>query len=325
MGIELLEPTQTEARSRRRPKPEAAEGFEGRADGRSLLRDSLSYRPLEWSRIDWLTALWIGLMHAGCLAAPFFFTWSGLAVAAALYWVTGTIGICLFYHRYLSHRSFRLARPIEALGHLCGCLALQGGPLVWSATHRVHHARSDKEGDPHSPRDGKWWSHILWLFVDRTDERGEAFLDRVVPDLKRDPMAVFFQRTFFLWTVTLGILLFALGGWSWLLWGICVRMVVTYHATWFVNSATHLWGYRNYETTDDSKNLWWVAAITGGEGWHNNHHAYPRIARAGHKWWEIDTTYGVIWLLKKTGLAWDVNDRLPDTTRRNAAKPVAAG
>lgn len=288
---------------------------------KNLLRDTFDFQRPSLARMDWTVLIWMSLMHVGCVAALFFFSWSALAVAFALYWLTGTIGICLCYHRYLAHRSFKLARPAEAVVHLFGCLALQGGPLTWSATHRVHHARSDKEGDPHSPRDGKWWSHILWLFINRTSARNQEFLNKIVPDLMKDPMCVFFERTAFLWTVALGVGLFAIGGWSWLLWGMCVRMVITYHATWFVNSATHLWGYRNYETTDDSKNLWWVALITGGEGWHNNHHAYPRIARAGHRWWEVDTTYGVIWLLKKSRLAWDVNDSLPDLSRGNA-KPL---
>lgn len=291
--------------------------------GRNFLRDTFFYQPLTWSGVDAKVVFWMVLMHAGCIAAPFFFSWSALGVAAVLYLLTGTAGICLCYHRYLAHKSFKLARPAEAAVHTFACLALQGGPLTWAATHRIHHARSDQEGDPHSPRDGRWWSHLLWLFPKRSVSTTNQFLSRVVPDLMKDPMCVFFQKTYFLWTVALGIGLFAIGGWSWLLWGLCVRMVVTYHATWCVNSATHLWGYRNYETTDDSKNLWWVALITGGEGWHNNHHAYPRIARAGHRWWEIDTTYALIWLLKKTGLAWDVNDALPDVTRRSA-KPLSA-
>jgi stearoyl-CoA desaturase (delta-9 desaturase) len=290
---------------------------------RDVIRDTFKVEPITWKNADWPVVGWMLLMHAGCLAAPFFFSWSGLAVAFVLYWMTGCLGITLCYHRYLAHRSFKLAKPIEFLCHVCGVFALQGSPSIWASTHRVHHARSDKAGDPHSPRDGKWWSHMEWLFLDRVERRDPEFRDRVVPDLMRDPMVKFFDKTFFLWTIALGVALYAIGGMSWLLWGLCVRMVFTYHVTWCVNSATHLWGYRNYETTDDSRNLWWVAVLANGEGWHNNHHAYPRVARAGHKWWEVDVTYGVILLLKACGLAWDVNDDLPDATRRATPKAVA--
>jgi stearoyl-CoA desaturase (delta-9 desaturase) len=257
------------------------------------------------------------------LLAPFYFTWSAFSVAVLFYWLTGCVGICLGYHRYLAHRSLKLSRPAEFFVYLCGVLALEGSPLMWASTHRVHHARSDKDGDPHSPRHGKWWSHILWLFQDRVEARDPEFRKRIVPDLIQDPMIQFFDRTFFWWTVLFGVIMYTVGGMPWLIWGLCVRMVFTYHVTWFVNSATHLWGYRNYQTTDDSRNLWWVALLASGEGWHNNHHAYPRLARAGHKWWEFDVTFLVIRLLQATGQAWDVADGLPDTTRRSSPARVA--
>jgi stearoyl-CoA desaturase (delta-9 desaturase) len=285
---------------------------------KKLLADTFQVEPLRWSNLDYVTVTWMVAMHLGCLVAPFFFSWSALAVCLVFYWLTGTVGVTLGYHRYLAHRSFKLSRPAEFVVYLFGVLSMQGSPLMWASTHRVHHARSDKEGDPHSPRHGKWWSHILWLFIDRMKARDPEFRAKMCPDLVNDPMVQFFEKTFVWWTVAFGIAMLAIGGLPWLLWGLCVRMVITYHATWFVNSATHLWGYRTYETSDDSKNLWWVALVTGGEGWHNNHHAYPRVARAGHQWWEIDSTYGVILLLKALGQAWDVNDKLPDTTRKSS-------
>ncbi|MBY0589451.1 fatty acid desaturase [bacterium] len=285
-----------------------------------ILRDTFRTQSIGLSNADFVVVGWMAAMHLGCLVAPFFFTWSALGVCLAFYWLTGTVGVTLGYHRYLAHRSFKLSRPAEFFVYMLGVLSMQGSPLMWAATHRVHHARSDKDGDPHSPRHGKWWSHMIWLLIDNHRSKDPVFVNKVCPDLVKDPMIQFFEKTFVWWTVAFGIAMLAIGGLPWLLWGLCVRVVITYHATWFVNSATHLWGYRTYETGDDSRNLWWVALVTGGEGWHNNHHAYPRVARAGHQWWEFDTTYGVILLLKSLGQAWDVNDKLPDATRKGTPK-----
>ncbi|MFM7834743.1 MAG: fatty acid desaturase, partial [Planctomycetaceae bacterium] len=164
-----------------------------------------------------------------------------------------------------------------------------------------------------------WWGHILWLFPKRSTEATQLLMKRYVPELVQRPVMQFFEKTFALWLWGGGVVLlaagWATGGWqlglSWLVWGMCVRMVAAYHSTWFVNSATHLWGYRNYDTRDASRNLWWVAILAYGEGWHNNHHAHPAIAPAGHKWWEVDLTWWSIRLLKTVGLAWDVRDKLP--------------
>lgn len=266
---------------------------------------------LRLGSLDWIVIVWMVLMHAGAVAAPFFFSWSGLGVALVLHWLTGSIGICLGYHRYLSHKSMKLRAPAKFVTLLSGALSGEGSPLVWAATHRLHHQKSDQEGDPHSPLDGPWWSHIWWLFAARTPAERELLFDRFTPDLKRDPMMMFFERTYFFWLVASGVVLYALGGWSWLLWGLCLRMVAMYHSTWFVNSATHIWGYRNYETKDESRNLWWVAVASYGEGWHNNHHAHPHTARAGHRWWELDPTFWSIRALQAVGLAYDVDDRIP--------------
>jgi stearoyl-CoA desaturase (delta-9 desaturase) len=230
--------------------------------------------------------------------------------------------VCLAYHRYLSHRSFKLKPPAEFFVLLCGTLSGEGSPLTWAATHRLHHQRSDHHGDPHSPLEGKWWSHILWLFLYRSPQQHEQLIKRYVPDLAQRPMMQFFERTYGWWLLVTGLTLLAVGGLPMLLWGLCVRMVVAYHGTWFVNSATHLWGYRNYETTDESRNLWWVALFAFGEGWHNNHHAHPSIAPAGHRWWEVDMTWWVIKALKFCGLAYDVKDRIPQPNE--AAESLAA-
>lgn len=264
--------------------------------------------------IDWPTAGWLIVLHVGALAAPFFFTWKGLALCAALWWLTGGVGICLGYHRLFSHASFVAPKPVRWFIAWLGGLAGEGSALQWVANHRKHHVHSDQPDDPHSPLDGSWWSHMLWLLPKQSPESSDALHRRWAPDLMRDPMIRFLDRTFILWHLLLGGVLFAVGtalwdqrtGWSLVVWGMFVRLVYVLHATWLVNSATHLWGYRNYETTDQSRNLWWVAALSFGEGWHNNHHAHPRMARHGHRWWEIDLTWCTIWLMERVGLAQHV-------------------
>ena len=280
---------------------------------RERLFDAFSSRHL-WSRISWPVLVWITAMHVGAVAAFFFVTWQAVAVAVGLHWLTLSVGICLGYHRFLSHKSLKLRTPAEFFVLLCGVLSGEGSPLTWAATHRLHHQRSDQPGDPHSPHtdhDDGWWAHLYWLFVDRPKKDQELLYEKYVPELKDRPMLRFFERTYGLWMVLPGFALYFLGGWPMLLWGLCARMTYAYHSTWFVNSATHLWGYRNYETRDESKNLWWVALVSYGEGWHNNHHAHPSNARAGHKWYELDPTFWVIKALKATGIAYDVRDKIP--------------
>ncbi|NQV23947.1 MAG: fatty acid desaturase [Rhodopirellula sp.] len=276
---------------------------------------------LTWSRIDWPVLGWMLLVHAGCLAAPFYFSWTALAVAVGLHWLTCSIGVCLGYHRNLSHASFRLPAPVRFCTTLCGVLSGEGSPLTWAATHRVHHARSDKKGDPHSPRDGVFWSHILWIFVRRNREEVAELHRRFAPDLVKDPILQFFEKTYGLWLVGFAALLYAVGGMPMLIWGVCVRLTVAYHTTWLINSASHLWGYRTYETTDDSRNLWWAGLLAYGEGWHNNHHAWPRVACYGHRWWEFDITWQAIKALRFLGLASDVDDRIPSRDTTTAELP----
>lgn len=280
----------------------------------SFLPDALRLRNLDWAVLVWMLP-----MHLGCLAAPFFFSWSGLVIAVLMHFLTACVGVTLCYHRYLAHRGFKLRSPARFFVYLCGSLSVEGSPLTWAANHRLHHAKSDQPGDPHSPLDGKWWSHLLWMFIYRGPKLTDYQFKKYVPDLMQDRLLVFFEKTWILWSFALGALLYWGGGVSWLLWGMCIRLVVVYHCTWFVNSATHLWGYRTYETKDMSKNLWWVALLTYGEGWHNNHHAYPALARSGHRWWEIDVTFWVIRLLQWTGQAYDVKDAIPN---RAHASPI---
>ncbi|NOX55588.1 MAG: acyl-CoA desaturase [Planctomycetes bacterium] len=267
--------------------------------------------------VNWGNVVWMAAMHAGAVAAFWFITWQAVVLFFVLHWVTACLGVTLGYHRLLTHGSLIVAKPLKYFFTVCGVLSAEGSPLFWVATHRKHHVRSDMDGDPHSPRDGFWWSHFLWFEPRQPREELEALYKRWAPDLYKEPIHRFFDRFFIMFPVVLGILLFVVGqvwfqaGWSFLFWGLCARMVACYHSTWLVNSATHVWGYRNYPTPDNSRNNWWVALLSYGEGWHNNHHAYQRLARHGHRWWELDITYMVIWVLKKLRLAKNVQDTLP--------------
>jgi fatty-acid desaturase len=274
--------------------------------------------PLVTSRsrngINWWSVLWIAGMHAGVLAAPFTFSWSGLVVCGILYVLTG-LGITLGYHRLLTHRSFQTPQVAEYTLAFLGLLANQGGPLKWVAAHRKHHAFADEDGDPHSPRKGFWWAQLLW-WTHYDPILDDPVLGRKnVKDLLRDPVYPFLDRWQIIPPLALAGLMFGLGtlwggvwsGLSWLVWGMFIRAVLVYHATWLVNSAGHIWGYRNFETRDRSTNLWWVALISFGEGWHNNHHAYQRSARHGLLWWEVDLTYFSILVLSLLGLAKDIH------------------
>ncbi len=260
---------------------------------------------------------WMLTIHIGAVAAFWHFSWAGLALCVVLHFVTACLGVTLGYHRLLTHGSLIVPTPLKYFFSMCGILSAEGSPLFWVATHRKHHVLSDQDGDPHSPNDGFWWSHMVWFKPYVPKEEEDAMCARWAPDLWKDPVQRLFHRIFPVFTIMLGIGLFLLGewtmgsGWSLLLWGVCLRMVLCYHSTWFVNSATHVWGYRNYETTDRSRNLWWVAVVSYGEGWHNNHHAHQRLARHGHRWWEIDVTWMVIRTLKALRLARNVQDEIP--------------
>jgi stearoyl-CoA desaturase (delta-9 desaturase) len=300
----------------------------GAADVGKPVVPAAGVRSLRWADVDWSTVIWIGLIHVIALAfAPFTFTWQGLVVAAVLAWITGAVGITLGFHRLFTHKSFEVPRALRWTIAWIGGLAGEGSVIHWVADHRRHHAHSDKPGDPHSPRDGAWWSHMLWFIPKANREQNERYHRRWVPDLMRDPFFVFLDKSFIWWHIALGVALFfagrALGGlamgWSFVVWGMFVRLLFVLHTTWLVNSATHMWGYKNYEVDDDSRNNWWVALLTHGEGWHNNHHAYPRMARHGHRWWELDVTYAMIRALRALGLARDVIDQLPERRTSSAS------
>jgi stearoyl-CoA desaturase (delta-9 desaturase) len=258
------------------------------------------------TKFQYHTIFFMTIIHAMAIWALFTFSWQNLAVAGVLWWVSGSVGIGLGYHRLLTHRGFKVPKPVEYLMTACGALALQAGPLSWVTTHRIHHAFTDKEKDPHSPRAGVFWSHMGWILKGTAQEHDLATHKRYSPDLVNDKFYQFLNNYYWLTNVVVGVALFAIGGWSMVLWGVFLRVVWGWHVTWLVNSMTHIWGSRRFETTDDSRNNALIGILAWGEGWHNNHHAYPRSARHGLKWYEFDANWVQILLMRKIGLAKDV-------------------
>lgn len=240
--------------------------------------------------------------HALAVAGLWYFTWQALIVAIVMWWVAGSLGIGMAYHRLLTHRGFRVPKPLEYFLTLCGSLAMEGGPIAWVATHRVHHIFTDREGDPHSPRDGVWWSHMGWIINGQSLHSNTAVTARHAADLAKDRFHVLLTRFHYVPTILVGFGLYYFGGWPFVLWGIFVRVVFSWHATWLVNSAAHIWGSKRFATRDDSRNNWWVALLSFGEGWHNNHHAHPSSARHGLAWYEVDVNWYGIRALEMLGL-----------------------
>ena len=256
--------------------------------------------------INWNTTIFMILFHAGAVAALFTFSWPILATTIVLWWISGSLGIGIGFHRLLTHRGFKTPKFVEYFLTFCGLLALEGGAINWVVTHRIHHSKTDVAGDPHTPRDGKWWSHMGWILRGTSQQHEDSVMRRYAPDLMKDPVHVWLNRLYFVPLIISGMFLLAFGGWAWLFWGVFLRVTLGLHATWLVNSATHMWGSRRFETTDDSTNSWWVALVTFGEGWHNNHHAHPRAARHGLSWYEIDLNWWGIQTLRFLGLAKDI-------------------
>lgn len=262
--------------------------------------------PLEkkQSSLNWISVGFFGVFHALALLTPWFFSWSAVGVTLFLHWLFGSVGICLGYHRLLTHRSFQVPKWLEYAIAIIGALALQGGPIFWVAGHRLHHAHTeDVDKDPYSARRGFWWSHMLWLFYTNPEFFDYEVYKKSAPDLARDRFYRWLNRYHLLLQLPLGLFLYLLGGWSFVICGIFLRSVLLWHSTWLINSATHLTGYRTVEVDDNSRNLWWAALLTYGEGWHNNHHAYPNVAKAGLQWWELDMTWWAIQFLQTLGLA----------------------
>jgi stearoyl-CoA desaturase (delta-9 desaturase) len=256
--------------------------------------------------INLTITLFLGLFHFCAVVALFMFSWKALLFALVMWWIAESLGIGMGFHRLLTHRGYKTPKWVEYCLTVCGTLALQGGPIGWVATHRLHHQNSDKEGDPHSPRDGGFWAHMGWIITGDSLHNKTTELLPYVPDLRKDKFMIWISKWHWIPMVILAIAALALGGWQYVMWGVFLRTVVGLHATYLVNSATHIWGSRRFLTKDTSTNNFWVAMLSFGEGWHNNHHAHPQSARHGLAWYEFDLNWYGIFALRTVGLAWDV-------------------
>ncbi|MBX3359665.1 MAG: fatty acid desaturase [Phycisphaeraceae bacterium] len=275
-------------------------------------------------RIRWTYALSIVALHLLALLAfvPWFFSWTGVAACVAGLYVFGTLGINLGYHRLLTHRSFRCSKWLEHTVAILGVCCLQEAPGRWVAIHRKHHQHSDEQPDPHSPLVTFLWGHVGWLVIENRESDSFQMYHRYAGDLLRQPFYLGLERRLrWFWVYVAHAAVFGLVGlgaglllerdWaraaqfalSLVLWGVVVRTVLVWHITWSVNSLSHLWGYKSHETGENSRNNWFVALISNGEGWHNNHHADQQSAAHGHRWWELDVTYLTIRALGAIGLA----------------------
>ena len=279
---------------------------------------------------NWVTLIALVVFHAGALAAFAFIDYGAMVTALVLYVVAGMLGIGMGYHRLLTHRAYKTPRAVEYFLTWCATLALEGGPIFWVATHRIHHQHSDRDGDPHTPREGTWWAHMGWIVAGEGLHHNASTHARYVPDLVRDPVHIALSKWHWTSNVIVGLALLAYGGVPYVLWGIFFRTTAGLHSTWLVNSATHKWGSRRFATRDDSTNNWWVALLTFGEGWHNNHHAHPTSARHGLAWYEVDLNWLGIRTLRALGLAWDIKaaglrqPALSDESDRSPSAPSAA-
>jgi fatty-acid desaturase len=278
-------------------------------------------------RVVWSYAGTVGICHLVALLAllPWFFSFTGVTLAVVGVYVFGGLGINLCYHRLLTHRGLVCPKWLEYSFAVLAICGMQDTPARWVAVHRRHHEHADRREDPHSPLVNFFWGHVGWMLVENRDLLRLGIYDRYAKDILRDPFYRRLERSLLYPAIVVGSwAVFFLAGFvaarllgdtagvaarfgaSLLVWGVFVRAVAVWHITWLVNSAAHLWGYRNYETGEDSRNNWVVAILTSGEGWHNNHHADPRSARHGHRKWELDLIFGFIRVLEKIGLATDV-------------------
>ena len=274
--------------------------------------------------LDWVNIIGIGFYHLVAVLAffPWFFSWTGVILALLGTYFFCTVGINVFYHRFLTHKGFTCPKWLEYTMAVLAVCSFQDTPARWVAIHRRHHEHADDEPDPHTPVRSFLWAHVGWLLVKNPEYARNGVFARYAKDVLRDPFYRKLENGLYYFGIIYVqfVLFFAAGfaaswvaggtageaaqfGLSLLVWGVFVRTVINLHNTWAVNSVTHMWGYRNYETDEESRNNLIVGYASMGEGWHNNHHADPRSARHGHRWWELDITYLTIRLLGLVGLA----------------------
>ncbi|MBV8455392.1 MAG: fatty acid desaturase [Acetobacteraceae bacterium] len=309
--------------------PQAGNADAGRMNANRKLDIPESARPVRLARID---ATGIAAIHVIALLAfaPWFFSWTGVILAVLGLYVFGTLGISLCFHRMLAHRGFACPKWLEHSLAILGLCCIQDTPARWVGIHRRHHECPDERPDPHSPLAGFLWAHIGWMIFRNRELTRLRLISRYAKDVMRDPFYAKLEQNFrwvrvvliswlgffasaFLTDLALQRDLFEAVqfGLSVLIWGVFVRTVIVWHMTWSVNSVTHLWGYRNYQTDDSSRNNLIIGFLSNGEGWHNNHHAAPRSVRFGHRWWELDMTWLTIRLLGTFGLASKITTPSP--------------
>jgi len=253
--------------------------------------------------IHWKNLSIVITFHLLTVPALFVFSWENLAATLFVNWIVISLGIGLGYHRLLTHRSFKAPKWLEYTLTVFGAMAIQDDAPKWVATHRIHHAFTETDRDPHSTRPGFFWAHMGWIVKGTANDHDEAILKKYVPDLMKDKFHVLFAKYYYVPLIISAFVLYAIGGWSMVLWGVFLRVVVGWHTTWFVNSLAHIFGKRPFETKDDSTNNWFVALLTFGEGWHNNHHAFPTSARHGLKWYQFDMNWLTIRFFRRLGWA----------------------
>lgn len=270
-------------------------------------------RELSWSYkaaiLVTVIAPFLATIYAIVLLWQQYVTWLDIGLMVTFYILSG-LGITVGFHRMLTHKSFETSKPVKALLMIMGCLAVEGSPISWTSTHIQHHAHSDEEDDPHSPLEGLWHAHLGWMFNHHFDDTVYGTW------LRRDPTVVWVNKTWLIWA-GLGLLIpFLIGGWTGLLWGGLVRIFLTHHITWSVNSICHTFGNRPFKTSDASRNNWIVGLLAFGEGWHNNHHAFPRSAFHGLRWYQIDFSGYLIRAMESVGLVWNVQRVKPEQEQR---------
>ena len=254
-------------------------------------------------KVDWVRVVPFFGMHAACFAV-IWVGWSPVAVGTAVgLYLVRMFAITGFYHRYFSHRAFQTSRLAQGIFAVIGASAVQRGPLWWAAHHRKHHRHSDTEADVHSPRHhGFWWSHMGWI----TSPANFPTDFEAVPDLAKYPELRFLDRFDIVVPILLAVTLWLIGSWQLLVWGFFISTVVLFHCTCFINSLAHVFGRQRYRTDDDSRNSLFLALLTLGEGWHNNHHRFPGAARQGFFWWEVDFTYYGLRVLERLRVVRDL-------------------
>jgi len=284
------------------------------------MNNVIKFKPSSSPKLLWKVVFAMSAFHILAIWALFSFSWANVLAVVITWWISGSLGIGLGYHRLLTHRGYKTPKWIEYFFTVCASLAIQGGPVSWVTTHRIHHAFSDTDEDPHSPKDNFFWGHMGWVFMGGASLYDDKTRKRYSPDIMKDKFHLFMEKYYWVSTIITGAILFLIGGWSMVLWGVFFRIVWGWHSVWIVNSIAHTWGSRRFDTRDTSTNNALVGILAWGEGWHNNHHAFPRSSRHGLAWYEFDFNWLQIWLLEKVGLvsnvyAYDINNAESDKKR----------